>query len=414
MKRFFPIQSETACRLKWSWSTIYLTEAKTASCHRASSANITLENFDNFHNLENKIRDRAIMLEGRWPGSGCEYCRDIELSGGYSDRQLQLSVPDVYPPELDVDPTAKEVSPVMLEIFFDKTCNLGCLYCTEKYSSTIAKENQKFGYIDVLGPRSISTNNHYESLVPRLWLWLKQHSGSLIRLGILGGEPLIQSDFLKILDFFEEHPNPRLEFYVVTNLMIKPAHLEHHIDRIQTLIKKQSIGKVDILASVDSWGPAQEYVRWGFDRDVFESNLQRIIAQKNITLGLLSTVNSLCIHELPDLAEKFLEWTGDREISWYLHFVLPMSKHVLSPDMFSYDLWRPYLDKTLNYIPDTTFNHRNTKNILQGIMTRLLDSKADYLAQQNLIMYLNEIDRRRNLNWRSTFPWLENALADVV
>lgn len=414
MERFFPIHTETACRLKWAWSTLYLTEARTASCHRASGADITLENFDNFHNLENKIHDRITMLEGRWPGAGCEYCRNIELSGGYSDRQFQLTVPDVYPPELDVDPTSTKVSPVILEVFFDKTCNLGCLYCTEKYSSTIAKENQKFGYIDILGERGTSTHNHYKSLVPKLWSWLKQNSESLMRLGMLGGEPLIQPDFLKILDFFEDHPNPRLELNFVTNLMVKSTHLAHCIDRIQTLIKKQAIGRVDILASVDSWGPAQEYVRWGFDRTVFESNLQQIIAQKNIRLGLLSTVNSLSIHELPDLAEKFLEWNADREIFWYLHFVLPVGKHVLSPSVFSYDLWRPYLDKTYNLIPDATFDQRNTKNTLQGIMSRLLGAQSDHLAQQNLIMYLNEIDRRRNLDWRSSFPWLEKALTNVV
>lgn len=414
MERFFPIRTETACRLKWSWSTLYLTEAKTASCHRASVADITIDTFDNFHNLENKIRDRTTMLEGSWPGAGCEYCRDIEFSGGYSDRQFQLTVPDVYPPELDIDPTATEVSPVVLEIFFDKTCNLGCLYCTEKYSSTIEKENQKFGYIDLLGKRGTSTHNHYKSLAPKLWLWLERNSNSLKRLGMLGGEPLIQPDFIKILDFFETHPNPQLELNFVTNLIVKPTHLANCIERIQTLVEKQAIGRVDILASVDSWGPAQEYVRWGFDRNIFESNLHQLMSQKNIRLGLLSTVNSLSIHELPQLAKKFLEWNLHREIFWYLHLVLPIGEHLLSPSVFTYDFWQSYLEKTLNLIPDATFDQRNTRHTLQGIMARLVHSQPDQSIQKKLISYLNEIDRRRNLDWRFIFPWLEKELAHVV
>ena len=26
------------------------------------------------------------MMQGKWPGQGCEYCRDIEAAGGISDR----------------------------------------------------------------------------------------------------------------------------------------------------------------------------------------------------------------------------------------------------------------------------------------------------------------------------------------
>ena len=33
---------------------------------------------------------------------------------------------------------------------------------------------------------------------------------------------------------------------------------------------------------------------------------------------------------------------------------------------------------------------------------------------QQLAMYLDELDRRRNLNWRVTFPWLEKELDHVV
>ena len=32
----FPIVSNTACQLKWTWSTIFLTTDQTASCHRTN------------------------------------------------------------------------------------------------------------------------------------------------------------------------------------------------------------------------------------------------------------------------------------------------------------------------------------------------------------------------------------------
>ena len=86
----FPISTATACQSKWTWSTIYLNQLATASCHRVQPLAIDPENFDDFHNIPKKIADRELMLEGKWPQGGCEYCGDIERAGGWSDRLHNL------------------------------------------------------------------------------------------------------------------------------------------------------------------------------------------------------------------------------------------------------------------------------------------------------------------------------------
>jgi hypothetical protein len=50
----FPIKTKTACQLKWNWSTVYLTEGKTASCHRTNHHTFNTDEFD-FHNTPSKI-----------------------------------------------------------------------------------------------------------------------------------------------------------------------------------------------------------------------------------------------------------------------------------------------------------------------------------------------------------------------
>jgi hypothetical protein len=40
MKTVFPIQTATACVLKWAWSTIYLGQGTSSSCHRTDQAPI--------------------------------------------------------------------------------------------------------------------------------------------------------------------------------------------------------------------------------------------------------------------------------------------------------------------------------------------------------------------------------------
>ena len=132
--KFFPIKTDTACQLKWNWSTLYLHQGKTASCHRTGWSQITPDTFDSFHNTPEKLQDRQYMLAGQWPANSCAYCREIEAVGGTSDRQLHLTIPNLVPRELDADTTAISVTPTILEIFLNNTCNLSCLYCLPSLS----------------------------------------------------------------------------------------------------------------------------------------------------------------------------------------------------------------------------------------------------------------------------------------
>ena len=117
--KFFPIKTETACQLKWNWSTIRLHNGVTSSCHRASLSNITADNFDSFHNTTEKIDARTLMLNGQWPTGGCEYCQKIESAGGTSDRMFHAAIPNMAPSELDVNPLSTEITPTILEIGTD-------------------------------------------------------------------------------------------------------------------------------------------------------------------------------------------------------------------------------------------------------------------------------------------------------
>ena len=127
-KRVFPIKVEPACLLKWSWSTVHFHSGSTSSCHRTKNYKIDPDNFANFHNVEGKLRDRQEMLAGRWPGNGCEYCRNVEHAGQVSDRLYHLGLqgdPGQHPPELNQDPAAVNVTPTILEVWFTNNLEQG-------------------------------------------------------------------------------------------------------------------------------------------------------------------------------------------------------------------------------------------------------------------------------------------------
>lgn len=411
--RFFPIATDTGCRSKWSWSTLYLNQGRTASCHRASASEIP-ENFDNFHNTDIKIRDRSIMLQNAWPGNGCEYCRDIELAGGVSDRQFQNQIPDIYPPELDSDNTLTSVTPVVLEVFFSNTCNLSCVYCSAKYSSSIQIENKKFGGAILPEQNFEYSNNLYKELVPKFWNWFAANSQSLRRLQILGGEPFVQKDMLKLLDYFDHNPCPDLEFNIITNLSLPTTLLEPTLKKLSELKNQNKLKRIDIQVSVDCWGRSQEYIRYGLDLDALERNMDLMIGLGTFRIGLLTTITSLSIPTMSDLAAKYNQWCKKQKIFWYMHLVAP-STSVFDPTVFEYSQFESHLNTVYNLLPKDTWDDRTTVDSFNGIVTKLKHFCKDNVDRQTaLIQYLESNDARRKSDWTQVFPWLTTFRKNVV
>jgi organic radical activating enzyme len=411
--KVFPIKTATACRLKWAWSTLYLNSGQTSSCHRSSHSVIDTNSFDNFHNTDQKLKARQDMLDGAWPGNGCEYCRDIETAGGISDRMFQNQIPDVYPSELNSNLQEVTVNPSILEVFFSNTCNLKCVYCEGSLSSAIQAEDTRFGGSMVKDQRFDSVN-HYKELAPKFWSWFEKNSQSLQRLQILGGEPLLQKDFFKILEFIDKHPHSELEFNIVTNLSVSTSIVEKTAELLIELLKNKKLKRVDIQASVDCWGPGQEYVRTGFQSDLFEKNLKTLLDKKVFRIGLLSTVCSLTIPEMNNLVSKHQEWSQHQEIFWYMHLVLPTNS-IFSPMIFGSQELATSLEKVYNQLPKSTWDQKQTLDILAGIIKKIkTNAKDNQQVQRELVEYLDTVDQRRGLNWKNTFPWLESELKNVV
>lgn len=407
-KKFFPIKTQPACQWKWGWSTLMFNSGTTYSCHRASESVLTLENFNNFHNTERKLADRQTMLEGRWPGHGCEYCKTVEEAGGTSDRLYNLQVPNMYPRELDTDNTLTSVNPTYLELFFKNTCNLACIYCRGSVSSRIDAEDKKFGTPLSSYAEDIKLEkDRYNELIGLFWDWLETGYNTLQRISVLGGEPFLLDDFYKLLEFIEKNPNQNLQLSIITNLIVKPEILENFVNKTKKLLSTRHLGSLEVLVSVDCWGPQQEYIRYGFDCDKFDKNIKYLLSQKFINVNLLTTVTSLSIDSMPQLAEKYLEWIKINDIQWAMNSVFP-EHHALDSGVFGSYVYQSSLDKVDSIITNLADRYTSLSEIFYGIRRKIEKTdKSNVERQKKLLTYLNEIDRRRNLNWRETFPWLE-------
>jgi len=414
--KYFPIKTKTACQSKWTWSTITLFDGTTNSCHRVDHNTITPETFSNFHNTPKKLADRQLMLNGQWPGGGCEYCKHIEDAGGHSDRMLHLGIPNLVPKELDVNPTAITVTPKILEVYFDNVCNMSCIYCKNIYSSKIDQENQRFGTFEKYGVKIQSINvktDRFEELTNALWAWMELNAHELVRFQVLGGEPFYQAQFDRCLDFFETHPCPNLEFNVISNIMVSSQRFQTIIQRIKKLVARRKVKRFDLTCSIDGFDAGQEYVRYGLKLEQWRENFEYAVKEKWIYLNFNQTLSGLILKGVPELLRYINEQRQHREI--HHHFGTPaMTYNFLHPDIFGPGYFDSVFEEILTLMPAETEQQKTAREYMLGIQRQVNSQLRNQTAINQLGVYLDEMDRRRGLNWRQAFPWLVKEIEHVV
>jgi hypothetical protein len=355
--RPFPIDTPTICQLKWNSSTVFLTTEETASCHRTELHRFDTDSFD-FHNTWDKEHDRKLMLDGKWPVWGCDHCRIIEQAGGHSPRIINLDSPGVHAPlELESNIDASRLTPRIVEVYFDNTCDLKCVYCGPKFSSAWDKENQQFGQ-----PAFVKSAN-IESNKKKMFEWLKANGRHLTNLNINGGEPLYQPEFNECIELFDQYPATELCLQIITNLNCELSHLQTTVERIKQLVNQGKIKEFKLVASLDGWGAEQEYVRYPLNLQAWEKNFEYLLEHPWINLTINSTVTVLTIKTLPALLTKIQQWNTRRLVNH-------CQNNITEPKYLRID--------ALNN-PELT--------------TKLYD-------------FLNKMDQRRSTNWAKTFPWL--------
>lgn len=418
--KIFPIKSDTACLLKWAWSTINMETGTSSSCHRVDSDPIDPDNFGNFHNLPAKILARETMIRGDWPGRGCEYCHNVEKNGGVSDRLMTLQRhhgEDKVPPELLTNPVATEVTPVVLEIYFNNTCNLSCVYCGPELSSKWNDEFRKFGEIKI---QDYSKNVHvtnqiqYDRMVADLWRYLEENDRykTIRHYQVLGGETLLQHELEQSFKFWATHPNPSLTINLITNMMIPHHQFVKKMQRVKELVDAESIYMLELTASLDCWGPEQEYVRHGLNLETWQKNFEYMLDKPWCKLSVHSCVSSLTIKTLPELIQRINHWNKQRPNDMEIehNFDLPIGPNQklngMHPTTFGAGVFDEDFKKIIALMPQLTEMQRSNREQMQGQSEFIKKSPRNTKRIAVLKQYLDELDRRRNTNWKSLFPWL--------
>jgi organic radical activating enzyme len=279
----------------------------------------------------------------------------------------------------------------------------------KKFENFIKKNDYKTRFSNL---QIFEETNNKDLLTEKFIMWMKKNSQTLKRLHVLGGEPFYQKEFDQLLDFLSTHSNPNLEFSIITNLSINQDKLISYVEKIKLLVSQKKIRRLDIICSIDCWGPEQEYIRYGLDLSSWESNFNYLLEQKWIVLSINQTISALAIKTIPDLLKKLKIWKSKRSVGHYFTELAPGPSY-LKPDIFGSHFFAEDFKTILALLDDNTNQEKETKKYMSGIFNKISSNKGNTQEIKDLIIYLDEIDRRRNTNWKTIFPWLEEY-QDVV
>jgi hypothetical protein len=413
--KVFPIQNDAACVLKWSWVTYYMSMDQVNMCHRTGGFHMDGMRFKDFNKHPNLVEERERMKNNQWPEKSCRYCKSVEDVGSTSERQVFTKQVQWTPWEIqnskNDDDIPLEVTPRIMEVYFRNACNLACTYCSPMFSSKIATELKKFGPIsDKYGlDGAYKETDNYQARKEEFWEYMQEHSHKISYFHILGGEPFYQREFEECLDFLQQKDHPNLVIKVFSNLSHTPRKFEQKIKLIRDLISQNRLKGFEIVCSIDAWGPEQEIARYGIDLKQWKRNFDVLVNEPKITMSVHSTLCPLTLptaYQLTEIVNDARKIKPSITHSWNI-IADPV---FLDPTIFG-KYMRTDFNKLIDVIPDFL---SDTRKVVEGFRDKVVANDISTEKNKELMKefydYMEEICRRRNLDWRSVYPKLVSIL----
>jgi organic radical activating enzyme len=403
-KRYKKKLGDTLCLAKWTQSNIYLAAGTTHSCHHPLPHKIPLEEIQAdpsaLHNTCYKKKQQQLMLDGKRPKE-CDYCWRVEDTGGISDR-LTKSFTSWSRPFYNQIKENNLDAPRYLEVSFDNTCNLKCSYCGPTYSSKWAEELKQFGS----WPNHHQGNNsnilarEHNPYVEAFWKWWPDLYKQLHTFRITGGEPLLSKHTYKVLDKLIEEPNKNLTLGINTNLCVPDDILDKFFEKI----KRVKVKKLVIHTSCDTFGPAAEYARHGFDYHKWYQNCERIKRElPHAEIDIMVTYNIFSVTTFDTFLYDVLRL---KQTSWHKRNKVKISiGYLRNPEQLS--IWvlpkefSAYIHKQLEIMRNHNFTSTEV-NQLERLLP--LMSTGNKKLQQQFKAFVDEHDKRRGTNFLKSIP----------
>lgn len=448
--------SPSLCVAKWKMLTLHLTTGNTHSCHHPVAHPIPQQSLSEYpsrlHNTDFKIQERQQMRDGKRP-TGCQYCWSVEDAPSadgkphLSDRHFRSSewwakgeLEKITSGDLNYD---QKVVPSHVEVNFNQACNLKCVYCSPHLSTEWQREVEKFGPFNLDGHLHhdfetlkkmslfpLQVPNSENPYVQTFWKWWPELYPELKIFRMTGGEPLLDANTWKVMDYILKHPNPNLELSITSNLCPpKPEIMQKFIQYLQRLENENAIKSFSLYVSCDSVGAQAEYIRSGMNFNLLKRNIHEVMRNtKKVSVGMINTVTALSLPKLPEylkwifeLRQQYSAGPVDRVRNIWLDLPLLVYPTWLNARLLSNTPLEKKIEEGIGFMKANQQTeeggaivagfrpHEITKLSRDlGVIQKPFDPDTQKLNQKKFRQYVDELDRRRATSFLATFPELED------
>lgn len=462
---------EGFCLAKFTQVSLHLETGLVHSCHHPRAHKIDLEELKEnpaaLFNTKVLKKARSDMLNGSKP-SECDYCWRVEKDGNTSDRHYK----SLEPWALSYFNTIKEyngnefIKPTYLEVSFGNACNLACSYCGPEFSSKWVEDLKAKGPIIV---RDLKEKDHWvkgwqdldkltylnkehNPYVEAFWKWFPEIYSNLKHFRITGGEPLLNKNTMRSLDYIIENPHDDLELGINTNLSVPDNLWNKFLDKLVYLEQNCNFKKITIYTSVEGWEDRASYSRYHLDFQKLITRFEELLQKTNVRCVVMATYNMFAITSFQKVLEWILELKKKYNINEYREYLksktgfdftspnndikksfrvgidIPYLRHPECLDIMycSDELFEKYVFPTYEFMAQNTSHtpvtlHLGFEPHETSKFERILINRAYFLSKGNdLILrddirknrsqfydFVNNLDERRNTNFLSVYPEME-------
>lgn len=342
-------------------------------CIPPNRHDVTIEEFENSDYLKN-VKSQLKM--GEIP-SDCQLCYREE-SAGRTSMRIQSLKDFGY---------SDGPSLQYLDLRYDNLCNLACRMCNSGYSSLWSKEVDKFPELQKFQKPFKRNNVSFKILED-----FNNVTKNLKKLSLTGGEPLLIKDHLIILEKLLEQNKTDVELTITTNLTTLNPNWFNIIKQFQ---------QVHWTVSMDEVG---NYIRWPYDWNQVDSNLQKILTLSN-SVAINCTLTAYSLLNLDTLVEYFVNLKTKAIGPFELWFSVATFPKMISIDAVPIEFVPLILKKLtkaielLKHIPE----HQTSLQTLISIQDKLKNQKSNPELFNKFWEYTQMLDEQRNQNFYKTF-----------
>ena len=343
--------SPSMCMAKWLQVSLHLPQGLTQSCYHPPTHKIPLSELQGnpkaLHNTHEKVLQRKQMVEGKRP-DGCSYCWKIEDAANgphLSDRHYRSGEDWVGTDGWDEVVEGgwdENINPRYVEVNFNQACNFKCTYCSPHLSTAIHDEVKEHGpfvmddlvhndtdWLEKAGLMPIKGAVKDNPYVEAFWEWWPDLYKDLKVFRMTGGEPLMDKNTFKVLDYVNKNPNTQLELSITSNMCPpQPKLFDKFISKLKKIEEVrvwEDKDKVNpdsgnnwyvapackhfsLFVSVDSVGEQAEYIRTGLNFDQLLTNTRRVLSETQGTeITFINTFSLLSIPKLREFLQMILD-----------------------------------------------------------------------------------------------------------